>query len=728
MVMCPEFMKVWRSEYGLKKADRKSGWQRIEKSIPNQNNSLESRNNTIKEDCTNRKITGLAQTTSSVLDYFEHVSKNDVEFHTSPVISRATWIKGQFVCTAGMFETTLRCDPKDSTQEAVCFLAQGTLDGLRKSHKRGSIQFRRAATTILERYKNVVEEGIRATSLRGLTLEKILEVFSSCYHVTRIAKSQRIHRDICYECSCPYCLRYRLCKHVVGYGITTERIYVPRDMVAATYVTSKRPVGAPKKALGGEALKMPKVKTVVKPEKRPRGEVDSAPDRKASKPPQRRNSRPARQVGNTFMVGESVSVRWKQGMDFYDGVVDGDSESHQGIYDIYYASDNVHEAGVLEKYMQRRIETQPEASGSSTRASRLEVRNALAQAEWDAGGSQRDGFPEKSSQNAQVGYDATTVGPTGAVYGQMRSKNRGADLTRLTADVRRLFLGFLDRLDLSAPMCLGRTYKRDVLAELSVRYATSLAAANRCKVELSIEDNARVEEALTKPLDTQVARAFNSEIHCRGLSTLCPDVWLSEAPINYFMDILQDLDCRLSVANLFNKRSFKKSHFLNSFFMDKLLGTKQTSPPRTGVIFFSGVSRWTKFDIFELAKLYVPININNSHWCLLVVDFDAKTVRYYDSLGGPGTVYINAMRSYLNCMHQARKGGPMNEEGWRNVYTTVGDDTPRQTNGVDCGVFTTFCAYYLAHGVKPSFNQTHIATFRRRMMSDILKTGISSGV
>ena len=77
--------------------------------------------------------------------------------------------------------------------------------------------------------------------------------------------------------------------------------------------------------------------------------------------------------------------------------------------------------------------------------------------------------------------------------------------------------------------------------------------------------------------------------------------------------------------------------------------------------------------------------------------------------------------TYLYYEHRAKKGG--GSEGgcaWRLVPTTA----PLQTNGYDCGVFATFCAHYLAHGVDPNFTQEHIPHLRRRMMVDILNKRI----
>ena len=74
--------------------------------------------------------------------------------------------------------------------------------------------------------------------------------------------------------------------------------------------------------------------------------------------------------------------------------------------------------------------------------------------------------------------------------------------------------------------------------------------------------------------------------------------------------------------------------------------------------------------------------------------------------------------------HESRdkKQKPFDYAGWKKVETTA--NTPRQENGYDCGVFATFCAHYLAHGVDPNFSQEDIPHLRRRMMISILNKRI----
>jgi sentrin-specific protease 1 len=159
----------------------------------------------------------------------------------------------------------------------------------------------------------------------------------------------------------------------------------------------------------------------------------------------------------------------------------------------------------------------------------------------------------------------------------------------------------------------------------------------------------------------------------------------------------------------------KACYFLNSFFFAKLMGDDARSYS------YRGVQRWTKtngVDLFAKRFILAPINVGNMRWCLAAVDMHLKTVRYYDSMAGPGWVYLRALLRYLGDEHQDKKGVRFDAAGWTMVATTR--NTPQQLNGFDCGVFASYCAHYISLGVRPAFSQADMPHLRRRMMADIL--------
>mmetsp|Transcript_16707 Transcript_16707/g.59256 ORF Transcript_16707/g.59256 Transcript_16707/m.59256 type:complete len:182 (-) Transcript_16707:168-713(-) len=176
------------------------------------------------------------------------------------------------------------------------------------------------------------------------------------------------------------------------------------------------------------------------------------------------------------------------------------------------------------------------------------------------------------------------------------------------------------------------------------------------------------------------------------------------------MAMLQERDDRLLCSAY---STHVPCHFFSSFFISKLMGTDgETSS-------YDAVRRWTKnINLFAMRLVLAPVCIGNKHWCLIAVDMEQKTVRYYDSCGGAGTEYIRPMLDYLAEEHRTAHGSVFEPNLWTMVPTT--QDTPQQSNGYDCGVFASYCALYLANDVDPAFSQEDVPLLRRRMMMDIL--------
>lgn len=132
---------------------------------------------------------------------------------------------------------------------------------------------------------------------------------------------------------------------------------------------------------------------------------------------------------------------------------------------------------------------------------------------------------------------------------------------------------------------------------------------------------------------------------------------------------------------------------------------------------YQSVRRWSrKKDIFACKKMLVPIHLGN-HWCLVCVNFVAKTIKYYDSLGGSNRRCIDVIMMYLREEHKNKKDKEFNQSGWQLLNAT---DCPKQENSYDCGVFTCINAEYLARDAKLDFTQKDMPKLRHRICYEIL--------
>ena len=248
--------------------------------------------------------------------------------------------------------------------------------------------------------------------------------------------------------------------------------------------------------------------------------------------------------------------------------------------------------------------------------------------------------------------------------------------------------------------------------------ARLLALANRAKDPIGDDDRRKahrairapdrqlVAEMLGKNSPVEVLRFVNAEVFGEHTQRLSPSGWLVDEVVNYYMFLLQERDALVCASD----SSRKPCHFFNSFFFTKLL--------ENGSYNYRQVKRWTKrFDLFSRSKVFAPVNVGNMHWCMVMVDVARKEVRYFDSMGAGGEPYLKAMKRYLEDEHRTKKGSEL-EGGWTLTRTTR--DTPRQTNGYDCGVFMTHTADYLSRDGKLDFNQAEMTYARRLMVWQIL--------
>jgi Ulp1 family protease len=115
------------------------------------------------------------------------------------------------------------------------------------------------------------------------------------------------------------------------------------------------------------------------------------------------------------------------------------------------------------------------------------------------------------------------------------------------------------------------------------------------------------------------------DMSVKKLSCLLTGVWLNDEVVNCYFDMIKKRNTQsVRVWNRdYPTLQKKNSLFLATFFIAKLLEGGRYNYPL--------VRRWTKYsNIFDLDKIFVPINIDNSHWALVVVFMMFKEIHYYD--------------------------------------------------------------------------------------------------
>ncbi len=200
--------------------------------------------------------------------------------------------------------------------------------------------------------------------------------------------------------------------------------------------------------------------------------------------------------------------------------------------------------------------------------------------------------------------------------------------------------------------------------------------------------------------------------------------WLNDEVINFYMEML-----RIRNKGLYETKKIKRrSHYFNTFFMTKLVDE--------GGYKYDNVRRWSKKakirNILELEHIFVPVNINNAHWTLIVVYPRLKEIRFYDSFLTSGTKYLDAMMKYIIDESIDKNIGIIYKSQWKLISPYNGNNSnnnnnsnnliiPRQTNGYDCGVFVCAFVDLLSSKLPLLFDQTYLKDFRKAVYGRIIR-------
>jgi hypothetical protein len=197
---------------------------------------------------------------------------------------------------------------------------------------------------------------------------------------------------------------------------------------------------------------------------------------------------------------------------------------------------------------------------------------------------------------------------------------------------------------------------------------------------LSDDERRRVLGAIhgRQPASTILSQCDSDSVQQQSMWTLQPGQWVNDEVIHYFLLMLAKRDeelCR-------NDPSRKRCHFFKSFFMTKVLNEGHAT--MDGQYEYRNVKRWSKNvpgkDLFNLDKVFFPINQGNMHWLCACAYIQEKRIEIYDSMGSAGKKYLNAIFQYLQDDYKDKKGSPMSDvDKWKLVESR--DDTPQQRNG-----------------------------------------------
>jgi sentrin-specific protease 1 len=243
--------------------------------------------------------------------------------------------------------------------------------------------------------------------------------------------------------------------------------------------------------------------------------------------------------------------------------------------------------------------------------------------------------------------------------------------------------------------------------------APAPAPAPSTHFQLSTEDQNRVQDLWNWPDEDRVND--HNHIMGRDIKTLAVGEWLNDEVINTYCDVLNFRSAALR----------RRVYCFNTQMMVKLF---KHDP----------LDRWItkqKINLCKLDTLLFPTHVNRNHWVLVHVDRPNKMIRVLDSLGtlklANFSSQIASIKTFL--MKQGERKWNGKDETCESDFadmkvefpvpktgkTQYPQSIPKQTNSVDCGVFTCFYMNYISLNKPWDFTQQNTEAMRQRLTLDV---------
>jgi Ulp1 family protease len=248
----------------------------------------------------------------------------------------------------------------------------------------------------------------------------------------------------------------------------------------------------------------------------------------------------------------------------------------------------------------------------------------------------------------------------------------------------------------------------DANSPMEVENDNSLKISAR-KEDISKDEISKIDSILRSKGNDLVIDKFNIDITTGKFHCLRPHTWLNDEIVNFYMCMLQERDQQLVQQSNGTRVA---SHYFNSFFYSKLT--------EGGRYNYGNVKRWSKkFDVFSLNKVFLPINLNNTHWVMAVVKITQHEIHYYDSMSGSGQRHLRHILQWLQDESKEKKKTELDTSSWQLIDGE--EDVPQQGNGFDCGVFSIMCADYVSDDLPLCYNQSEMPNNRIKIGAAIAR-------
>jgi len=187
-----------------------------------------------------------------------------------------------------------------------------------------------------------------------------------------------------------------------------------------------------------------------------------------------------------------------------------------------------------------------------------------------------------------------------------------------------------------------------------------------------------------------------------NLKRTLPNQWFVDEVINGYINLLRRRQAETARMDLDAPRLW----FFNTFFYARM--------HVRGRYDYQLVARWCgRLNLLSFDKIFVPINVSNTHWVLAVMYPRTGVINMYDSLNSSNETLVPSLKKWA--ADHAREVGNYPVE-WRYEQML----SRQQENSDDCGVFMVTAMDYLARGLPLATRTASMHYYRRRICASLL--------
>ncbi|MES9901377.1 MAG: Ulp1 family isopeptidase, partial [Sedimenticola sp.] len=216
-----------------------------------------------------------------------------------------------------------------------------------------------------------------------------------------------------------------------------------------------------------------------------------------------------------------------------------------------------------------------------------------------------------------------------------------------------------------------------------------------------------LDTSATRPLTMFGTKLFGSKLNKEFFKTIT-DVsgWLTGENINVYMSLLIKHCSHLAYA------------VDSGWFSQRLVRDGNPKKINGTISKVENKQIWLNYDF-----IIVPINENDVHWTLIVIDVANKTIIYSDSYGrnSDASYVCYQLYRYLSYEALVHSGIVLNKSEWAVMFYSETPNFPRQTDPYSCGVYVCAVAKAILYCQKlPYIPNMHAY---RHLMSTELRNG-----